>query len=75
MHSHLPCSQPWLALFQQDVKNPFLHGDRREQVYMQQPLGFVAQGETSRVCRLWKAIDGLKQSSIAWFGKFSGVVL
>jgi len=46
-------------LFQMDVKNAFLYGDLREKVYMEQPLSYVAQGET-KICRLKKAIYGLK---------------
>ena len=36
---------------------------------MEQPPGFVAQGETHLVCKLQKAIYDLKQSPRAWFDK------
>ena len=41
---------------------------------MEQPSGFVAQGEVGNVCRLRKSLYGLKQSPHAWFGKFSQAV-
>ena len=54
--------QQW-SLYQLDVKNAFLNGDLQEEIYMKQPLGFVAQGESSRmVCRLRKSLYVLKQS-------------
>ena len=57
-----------------DIKNVFLYGDLQEEVYMEQPPGFVAQGEIRRICLLRKSLYGLKQSPRAWFGKFSQVV-
>ncbi|RVX08580.1 Retrovirus-related Pol polyprotein from transposon RE2 [Vitis vinifera] len=65
------CSWP---LYQLDIKNVFLHGDLAEEVYMEQPPGFVAQGESGLVCRLRRSLYGLKQSPRAWFGCFSSVV-
>ena len=62
----IAASQQWM-IHQLDI----LHGDLEEEVYMEQPPGFVAQGEYGKVCRLKKALYGLKQSPRAWFGKFS----
>ncbi|RVW16754.1 Retrovirus-related Pol polyprotein from transposon TNT 1-94 [Vitis vinifera] len=65
------CSWP---LYQLDIKNAFLHGDLAEEVYMEQPPGFVAQGESGLVCRLRRSLYGLKQSPRTWFSRFSSVV-
>ena len=58
-------------LHQLDIRNAFFHGDLQEEVYMEQPSGFVAQGEIGKVCCLWKSMYGLKQSPYAWFDKFN----
>lgn len=51
--------QQW-SHHQLDVKNAFLNGDLQE-IYMEQPLGFVAQGESSvLVCCVHKSLYGLK---------------
>ena len=65
------CSWPF---FQLDIKNAFLHGDLGDEVYMEQPPCFVAQGESGLVCRLRRSLYGLKQSPRAWFDRFSYVV-
>nr|CAN80247.1 hypothetical protein VITISV_027801 [Vitis vinifera] len=62
------------SLYQLDIKNAFLYRDLAEEVYMEQPLGFVAQGESGLVCRLRCSLYGLKQSPRAWFSRFSFVV-
>ena len=41
---------------------------------MEQPPGFVAQGESGLVCRLRHSLYDLKQSPRAWFNRFSSVV-
>ncbi|KAK4403222.1 Retrovirus-related Pol polyprotein from transposon RE2 [Sesamum angolense] len=62
-------------MYQMDIKNAFLYGDLNETVYMEQPPGYVAQREKQRiVCKLKKAIYGLKQSPRAWFDKFSRII-
>jgi len=48
------------SLHQMDVKNVFFHGDLQEEVYMEQPLGYVDQTHPNLVCRLKKTLYGLK---------------
>jgi len=57
-------------LHQFDVKNAFLHGDLEEEVYMDIPPGYNSN-TPGTVCRLQRALYGLKQSPRAWFGRFS----
>ena len=54
-------------LYQLDIKNVFLHGDLTKEVYMEQPLGFVAQEESGLVCRLRHSLY-VKEvpSSLVW---------
>ena len=61
-------------LYQLNIKNVFLHSDLPEEVYVEQPPRFVAQGEIGRVCLLRESLHGLKQSPRAWFGKFNQAI-
>eukprot|EP00253_Pinus_taeda_P021109 PITA_21109 len=49
-------------VFQMDVKSAFLNGDLEEEVYIEQPDGFILGNDPNLVCRLKKGLYGLKQA-------------
>ncbi|GJY47056.1 retrotransposon protein, putative, ty1-copia subclass [Tanacetum coccineum] len=53
-------------IWQIDVKTPFLNGYLSEEVYMEQPKGFVNPKYPNRVCKLKHSIYELKQASRQW---------
>ena len=63
-----------LELHQMDVKTAFLNGNLDEEVFMDQPEGFVVDGKEQLVCKLKKSIYGLKQASRQWYLKFNDTI-
>ena len=47
-------------IYQLDVKSTFLKGILEEEVSVEQPEGFMVEGEEDKVYRLKKALYGLK---------------
>lgn len=62
----LSAQNTW-PIFQLDVKSAFLHGELQEQVFVDQPPGYVQRGHEEKVLRLKKALYGLKQAPRAWY--------
>ena len=60
-------------IYQIDNNNAFLHGHLEENVFMQQPPGFVSFNP-AQVYKLNKAIYGLKQVPRSWFQKLSSTI-
>ena len=55
-----------------DVKTTFLNGEIKEEVYIEQPDGFVIHEKESHVCMLKKALYGLKKIPRAWYARIDG---
>ena len=66
----LATNHDW-PLHQFEVKNASFHGDLEEEVYMEVPSGYTVNSESEVVCKLLRALYGLKQSPRAWFRRFS----
>nr|GEX32681.1 retrovirus-related Pol polyprotein from transposon TNT 1-94 [Tanacetum cinerariifolium] len=62
-------------VYQMDVKTTFLYGPLKEEVYVNQPDGFVEPYHLDKVYRLKNALYGLKQAPRAWYDELSNFLL
>ena len=58
-----------------DVKSTFLNGELKEEVYLTQPEGLVEHGQEHLVCKLKKALYGMKQAPRSWYEKIDSFFL
>jgi hypothetical protein len=49
-----------------DVESAFLNGELQEEVFVEQPAGFIKKGSEHKVLKLKKALYGLNQMPRAW---------
>ena len=62
-------------IHQMDVKSAFLNGFLDEEVYVDQPPGYVKKGYEDQVYKLKKALYGLKQAPRAWYTRIDAYLL
>ncbi|XP_076918907.1 uncharacterized protein LOC143579500 [Bidens hawaiensis] len=63
------------TVYQMDVKTEFLYGEVKEEIYVDQPLGFVDSKNPSLVYKLDKALYGLHQAPQAWYATLTAHLL
>jgi hypothetical protein len=59
-----------MLVHQMDVITAFLNGRLEEEIYMEQPEGYVKPGTEHMVCKLKKSLYGLKQAPRCWNKEF-----
>ena len=57
-----------------DVKLAYLHRVLKEEIYLEQPEGFIAKGEEDKVCRLVYSLYRLKQAGQVWNRTFAHTI-
>ncbi|KAJ9564460.1 hypothetical protein OSB04_000426 [Centaurea solstitialis] len=57
-----------------NVKTDLLNEDLEEEIYMEKPKVFVAQGKENKVCKLVKSLYSLKQAPKQWHQKFDQAI-
>ena len=58
-----------------DVKSTFLNAILDDEVYIEQPEGFIDPSKKDIVCKLQKALHGLKKAPRAWYEKLHNYLI
>ena len=58
-----------------DIKSAFLNDELNEEIYMEQPEGFIVLGQEKKVCSLVKSFYRLKQAPKHWYEKFDNAMV
>jgi hypothetical protein len=61
----LAAQNKW-KIYQMDVKSTFLNGILEEEIYVEQPMGYVIKEDEEKVLKLKRTLYGLKQAPRAW---------
>jgi hypothetical protein len=56
-----------IKVYQMDIKSTFLNGELQEEVYIEQPKGFLLSENEDYVSILKKSLYGFKQSLRVWY--------
>nr|GEX03183.1 copia protein [Tanacetum cinerariifolium] len=64
-----------MVVYQMDMKTAFLNGNLPEEVYVNQPDGFVDPDNHNHVYKLKKALYGLKQALRVWYDMLSSFLI
>ena len=63
------------TVYQMDVKTAFLYGEIKEEIYVDQPPGFVDSNFPNHVYKLDNALYGLHQAPRAWYATLTDHLL
>ena len=62
-------------VYQIDVKSTFLNGVLKQEVYVEQPLGYEVASEEHKVYRLKRSLYGLKQAPRTWYSRIDSYLM